>query len=127
MKKEFVIYEGRAFTLEWYYDLRSRSNGLEYFESLTTDRKKKAFSLFQLMGDAGRINNVEKFRYEGDQIYAFKPSPDRFLCFFNKDAKVIITNAFEKKSQKFPETEKERAMRNRDDYIDRIEKGLYYD
>lgn len=126
MKPEYIVIKGSFFTIEWYYDDRGNSQALEYFDSLTEARQDKAFYLFKSMGNTGRIHNEEKFRNEGDQIYAFKPLPDRFLCFFIKGAKIIITNAFEKKTDKLPLREKEKALKNKFDYIDRVKKGLYY-
>lgn len=75
----------------------------------------------------GKILNITKFRYEGDSIYAFKPKPDRFLCFFFSGKKIIITNAFEKKQDKLSTTEKKRALIHQADYKTRIEKGEYYE
>lgn len=68
------------------------------------------------MGDFGKISNEQKFINEGDQIFAFKPSPDRFLCFFFSGGKIIITNAFEKKTAKIPAPEKARAIRYMNEY-----------
>jgi hypothetical protein len=48
------------------------------------------------MGDLGKIFDITKFRNEGDQIFAFKPQPDRYLCFFVVGKKILITNGFEK-------------------------------
>lgn len=79
------------------------------------------------MGDAGKIQDEEKFRNEDDQIYAFKPKPDRFLCFFIKGSKIIVTNAFEKKAAKLPPREKEKALKYKQDYINRVNEGSYYD
>jgi hypothetical protein len=78
------------------------------------------------MGDRGVINNITKFRNEGNGIYAFKPQPDRFLCFFYKGKKVVITNAFVKKQDKLPVSEKERALHRKQNYEKRIEEGTYY-
>ncbi len=83
-------------------------------------------NLFQLIGEVGKILNIEKFRNEGNGIYAFKPQPDRFLCFFTKDNKIIITNGFLKRSDKLPDSEKEKALRYKKDYTDRTEKNIYY-
>ncbi len=127
MKKEFVIYKGKFFTLEWYFNSRGKSAVLEYFNELSLDRKKKLLKLIETMGDVGQIFNKEKFRNEGDQIYAFKPVPDRFLCFFVKGSKIIITNAFEKKTDKLSPTEKDKALKFRDDYLNRVDDGSYYD
>ena len=88
--------------------------------------QKKVFYLFKRMGDIGKINDINKFRNEGDQIYAFKPQPDRFLSFFVKD-NVIITNAFRKKSEKLPINEKLKALRSKEDYFKRSNEGKYYE
>lgn len=127
MKREYIAYQGGEFTLEWYYDIRGQSAALEYFEGLTLDRKKKLLNLFKRLGDIGKVFNTEKFRYEGDQLYALKPSEDRFLCFFFDGAKVIITNAYEKKTAKMPVKEKRRALEAKDDYIKRCKARKYYD
>lgn len=78
------------------------------------------------MGEVGKILNIEKFGNEGNGVYAFKPQPDRFLCFFAKGNKIIITNGFIKKSDKLPKSEKEKALRYMKDYIERTENDIYY-
>lgn len=120
MKEKFIAYLGKKFTLIWYSDDREKSEALEYFESLTPARKKKVAQLFLLLGDSGKIFNKEKFCYEGDQIYALKPQPDRFLCFFFDGSRVIITNAYEKKTKKIPSREKERALKAKENYEKRF-------
>lgn len=111
-----IAYKGPEFTIEWYFDEKGYSNSKEYYSELDLQQQKKVAHLFRLMGDQGEILNIEKFRHEGDQIYAFKSVPDRFLCFFYQEGKIIVTNAFEKKCQKLPPNEKERALKYRDDY-----------
>src|SRR5579862_4668242 len=127
MPKEYIAYKGSFFTLEWYFNDRNKSEAFEYFEGLPIAQQKKILHLFALLGNMGKIFNEEKFRYEGDQIYALKSSPDRFLCFFFEDAKVIITNAYEKKMAKLPAREKEKAIKAKNDYGKRCKKGIYYD
>ncbi len=73
------------------------------------------------------IQNKTIFRNEADGIYAFKPKPDRFLCFFFKGKKIIVTNAFKKKQDKLPKQEKDRALARRADYEARVKKGIYYE
>jgi len=60
-------------------------------------------------------------------VYAFKPQPDRYLCFFFKGKKIIITNAFIKKTDKLPLREKERALAVIEDYEKRVKNGTYYE
>jgi len=127
MIKEYLAHQGDIFTIEWYFDKRGRSQALEYFEKLSLSRKKKLIHLYLLLGDIGKIFNEEKFRYEGNQVYALKPAPDRFLCFFFDGKKVIVTNAYEKKSSKMPTREKERALKYKEDYKKRCKGGIYYE
>ncbi len=83
--------------------------------------------LFKRMGDGGEIKDTTKFNYEGDQVYAFKPQPDRFLCFFFENQKIIVTNGFRKKQAKFPANEKQKALKHKQDYVKRIKENHYYD
>ena len=127
MKKSLIAYEGEVFTLEWYFGANGKSQALDYYESLSTPQKIKLEFLFRMLGDTGKIRSIEKFRDENDQIYAFKPKPHRFLCFFYQGSKIIITNAFEKKQDKMPPREKEKALKFKDDYTKRCKGGIYYD
>jgi len=123
MKQKFIAYEGVKFSIEWYSDDRGKSEVLDYYADLPETRKDKILYLFRLIGDIGKIFNKEKFRYEGEQIYTFKPSSDRFLCFFFDGSKVIVTNAYEKKTSKMPRRELEKALKIKADYIHRTKKG----
>jgi hypothetical protein len=123
-KRDLIAYEGPAFTIEWYWTALGRSPAREYFEALSEDRQDDLLMLLKRMGDLGRIFDKTKFRNEGDQIFAFKPQPDRYLCFFTAGGKIIITNAFVKKSDKLPATEKQRALRAKADFEARVEKEL---
>lgn len=127
MNIDYIAHKGKKFTIEWYFDAYGKSNAFKYFIGLSVDRQKKLVKLFITMAEQGRIFNEQKFTHEGDQIYAFKPVPDRFLCFFFTGAKIIITNGYEKKSQKMPHGEKERAFRYKEDYVRRTGRGEYYE
>jgi hypothetical protein len=127
VKEKLIAHRGKIFTLEWYFDAQGKSDAYEFFTKLTRDRQKKIVHLFCLLGDVGKIFNKEKFRHEDDQIYAFKTSEDRLLCFFFDRAKVIITNGYEKKSTKMPPKEKMRALKAKADYIKRCKNGDYYE
>jgi len=113
--------------IEWYYSSTSRSRARQYYNSLSARERIQLLKLFKRLGDSGEIKDKTKFRYEGHQIYAFKPQPDRFLCFFFGNKKVIVTNAFKKKQDKLPKSEKEKAITLRKDYIQRLKKGNYYE
>src|ERR1700731_4677387 len=116
LPRETVAYQGKEFIIEWYYDARGVSQALEYAEALAAADRKKLAALLMALGDIGQLRNKEKFRYEGDKIYALKPKPHRFLAFFFAGGKMIITNAFAKKSAKLPPGEKARALKCMKDY-----------
>jgi len=126
-KKQYIAYQGNYYTIEWYFDKSDNSQALEYFRTLDKARKIKVFHLFRIMANTGKIHNIQKFRYESDEIYAFKPQPDRFLCFFFEGKKIIVTNAFEKREDKLPLPEKKKALNSKVDYQERCKNGGYYE
>ena len=108
-EKEYIAYKGHEFQIEWYYTPKDESQSLAYYLKLPPEQRRKVMMLFRIMGETGKIREESKFRYEGDKIYTFKPQPHRFLSFFVEGRKIIVTNAFWKKQQKLPKSEKERA------------------
>ena len=125
--KNFIAYEGPKFTIEWYYTEDGKIPALEYFHGLDNDEKIKTLDLFKLMATEGKIYNQQKFRNEHDQIYAFKPKPHRFMCFFFVGKRIIITNGFVKKKDELPAEEKKRALKYQKDYEGRFKAGKYYE
>ncbi len=125
--RNYIAYKGQSFVIEWYFNEAGESQALEYFFKLSDLQQDRTLYLFKRMGDFGKINNKTQFRYEGDEIFAFKPQPDRFLCFFVKGRRIVVTNAFLKKGDKLPREEKKRALKYREDYLTRIEEGNYYE
>jgi len=123
----WTAYEGSEFAIEWFFDEKGYSQPLEYFLGQPEQMQRKLLNLLRLMGDQGKIFDKTKFRNEGDGIYTFKPQPDRYLCFFCKGKKVIVTNAFMKKNQKLPQAEKEQALKACRSYEKRAGEGVYYE
>ncbi len=124
--KEYIVYQGSEYIIEWYFDQKGISKSFNYYQKLDKARRIQLLKLVKRLGDIGKIYNKELFRNEGEKIFAFKPKPDRYLCFFYIEKKVIITNAFTKKSQKIPKEEKEKAIKSMNDYQKRVEEGGYY-
>ena len=114
-----VIYVGECFTVEWYYEENGYSQAYEYFLTTSDIQKRKFLILVKRIADFGKIFDITKFRNEGDNIYAFKPQPDRYLSFFVVGKKIIVTNGFCKKTDKLPDSEKELALRCRNNYLKR--------
>lgn len=122
-----IAYEGSKFTIEWFFDEKGYSQTLEYFLEQPQEKQRKALNLFRLMGEQGKIFDKTKFRYEEDGVYAFKPQPDRYLCFFFKGKKIIVTYAFMKKTPKLPKGEKANALKAQASYERRVQEGTYYE
>lgn len=96
-KNDCIAYQGNKFTIEWFYDDHGYSQAFEYYHFLSDAQKRKLLMLFNRIGEFGKINDKTKFRYEGDDIFTFKPQPDRFFSFFVKGNKIIVAHAFRKK------------------------------
>ena len=116
-KEDCVIYEGLFFQIEWYFDSKGNSQPFDYFQECDLTQKRKFLMLCQRMGDFVKIMDCTKFRNEGDEIFAFKPQPDRYLCFFRKGKKIIVTNTYRKSGDKLPKSQKDLAIKNRTDYL----------
>ena len=62
-------------------------------------------------------------KYLGDGIFElrvnFSSDTSRILYFFFSEGKIILTNGFMKKTQKIPRVEFEKALRYKNDYINR--------
>ena len=122
-----IVYIGTYFTIEWYYDEKGISQAFQYYLSLSDAQKRKLFLLIKRIGDYGKIHDITKFRYEGDNIFALKPQPDRFLSFFVKDKKIIITTGIIKICKKMLIKEKKKAILCRTQYFKRLQEGTYYE
>jgi len=114
-----VIYTGEFFTVEWYYEENGYSQAYEYFLTTSDVQKRKFLILVKRIADYGKVFDTTKFRNEGDNIYAFKPQPDRYLSFFIIGRKIIVTNGFCKKTDKLPDSERELALRYKKNYLNR--------
>ena len=62
-----------------------------------------------------------------DNIFEFKPVNYRFFGFFYKGKKIIITNAYMKKSQKVSKRDLEKAKNMKKTYTARLKRGIYYE
>jgi len=121
--KSHIVYEGSKFIIEWYFDQNKKSIAKEFFSKEIEEIQNKFLVLVKRMGDFGKIFDKTKFRHENDGIYAFKPQPDRYLSFFTDEKKIIITNGFRKKTDKLPKNEKNLAMKYRQEYFERKNRG----
>lgn len=118
LKNSCLIYKETFFAIEWFYDENGYSQPYEYFLKVSDVQKRKFLLLVKKMDDFGKIIAKTKFRKEEDKIYAFKPQPDRYLCFFKVGKKLIVTNAFRKQGDKIPAQEKTLAVNTMNKYYE---------
>ena len=80
------------------------------------------------VAEEGRLFDEAKFRIvdKNERIYEFKPLSERFFNFFYEGRKIIITNAYRKKTQKVDRQAVGRAIRTKRDYESRVKGGRYY-
>lgn len=111
-------YAGKAKRIVWYVDKGGTANGKEFYDTLSTADQVKFEAPFRYLGDHGRITNKEKWRHEGDGIWALKIFKQRLAAFIDGDI-VVITHGYIKKRDAIPPGELQRARRLRDEYMER--------
>jgi uncharacterized protein YnzC (UPF0291/DUF896 family) len=128
-RSECRAYEHQGWRFEWYVNERGNSPSARYYhERLSEDEKDELTAQFEFLAECeGQLRNKEKIRHEGNDLFAFKPKPHRFMAFFVKGKTVIITHGFIKKRDTLPPNEKRKALAYRRDYIERNARGHYYD
>ena len=129
-----LIHCGRYFTAEWYYAPEGRIPALDYYNALAEVDQDRFDDLIRYICEAkpGTILPKTLYRIEdhAHKIYALKPRAERFFNFATIDAKIIITNAYHKHSQKMTKADLEcmkAAVRQKQDYLRRTLEGTYYE
>jgi len=128
-KEEYVFYQGEKFQVEFYFTETGKMPAKEYLEKESLEVQVKLAALVQYIADHGKLFDITKFRKVDtkDNIFEFKPVDHRFFSFFYKGKKIIITNAYMKKSQKVSKRDLEKAKNMKKTYIDRFKGGIYYE
>lgn len=95
---------------------------LDFYRSLDDKVKVKIQYVFELIKQVDRV--PEKFLapmagYDGlfEIRIEFQSNIYRVFCCFDKGQLVVLLNGFQKKTQKTPKDEIERAMRLKDEYF----------
>ena len=128
-KEEYIYYQGDKFQVEFYFTETGEIPAKEYLENTPLNIKIKLAVLVKRIAEAGKIFDITKFRMvdHKEKIFEFKPKGYRFFNFFHEGRKVIITNAYMKKSQKVSRKALEKAKTIKKDYISRVKRGIYYE
>lgn len=96
---------------------------LEFFETLTPEVRKKFNWTLQLISTVDRVP-VKYFKHltNSSGIYEVRVESSsniyRVFCFFDKGNLIVLTNGFQKKTQKTPKIELELAEKLKKQYFD---------
>lgn len=95
---------------------------IDFYKNLDIDVKSKFKYVFELIRQIEKV--PKKFLapmtgYDGlfDVRVEYKSNIYRVFCCFDKGKLVVLFNGFQKKTQKTPKTEIEKAMRLKDEYF----------
>lgn len=126
-KREMVICEGGCFTVEWGAASNGECQARDYYDELNTGDRARALALFVRMANVGKIFDTTRFTKETAKLYAFKPQPHRFFCFFVQGRRVVIVTAYRKQGDKVPRREIARAEAVRGQWFERseVEEDIY--
>ncbi len=127
--EDYIFYCGEKFQVEFYFTEKGILPAKEYFDASERQVKIKLLALVKYIADNGRLFDETKFRLvdRKEKIYEFKPMAERFFSFFYDGGRIIITNAYQKKSQKVDRRELARAISFKGDYEFRVKGGVYYE
>ena len=122
-KSKKILYQGAKFTVEYAIQNNGSYEAEEFIDSLSIPDRTKIIRIIKYFAETARIFNDEKFKkIEGD-IWEFKNYQTRVFMYHCATGCIALTNGVIKKSKKTPETDKERAIRIKEEYTI-IRKGL---
>ena len=117
------ITDGSSFEiLAW--GTRDKCRTLEFLTELEhRDRNEfeKMMSLLDWTANHGPPKNREKFRNLGDEIYEFKTTRIRLLCFFQPGRLIVCTHGVAKPKKRELTKEKKVAVSIRGEYLKEME------
>jgi phage-related protein len=111
-----TLYEGTAFAI--LAMVRDGRNAVVEFlrDDLQQTERAKVMALLEYVAEHGPPLNEEKFRHEGNGIYALKTSAVRLYGFFDGQRRIVLTHGFKKHARggkKVQAREREHAERMR--------------
>ncbi|MDD4879215.1 MAG: type II toxin-antitoxin system RelE/ParE family toxin [Candidatus Omnitrophica bacterium] len=129
LTEDYIFYCGNKIEVEFYFTEEGEIPAKEFLESINEAKLiGKLMGYAKLIAEQGTLYDEKKFRIvaKKQRMYEFKPMAFRFFSFFS-GGKLIITNGYMKKSQKVKREELNRAIRYKNDYLFRVERGEYYE
>ncbi len=95
----------------------------DFLDSLSDDLLEKITAVFKLVENLDMVPTKFFKKLSGTKLFEIRVEWQsniyRFPCFFHKNSLVILTHGFQKKKQKTPAKELEKAKKYRDDFLRR--------
>ena len=128
-KEDYIFYQGEKLQVEFYFTETGEMPAKEYLEKESLEVKVKLAALVKYIAGHGGLFNKTKFRKvdSKEKIFEFKPTNHRFFSFFYEGQKIIITNAYRKKTQKVNKRNLEKVRNMKITYTGRVKEGGYYE
>lgn len=116
------------FTIEFYRKEDGSCPITAFLDSLDNKLRAKTLRMIMLLQINGNELREPYSKSLGDGIFElrtkFGSDVTRVLYFFVMERKIILTNGFVKKTQKTPKQEIELSKKYRNEYLNRIERGI---
>jgi phage-related protein len=110
-------------SVEFYSDGDGDSAVLDWYESLDEKTKAKLIWVFQLLETNGIEVGMPYIKPLGDKLYEVRVEVNRnafrVIYFLYTGRRFILLHGFQKKTQKTPKKELDRAKKYLDDFLDR--------
>lgn len=104
-----MAYRGERFTIEWARDASGSPRAKEFFDGLSDSDQAKVLTLFQRLGDIGRIRNSTKFKKVADDLWEFKSYQVRLLGDYRPGRRFLIATGLKKKRDRHRPKDLEKA------------------
>ena len=114
------------FKVSFYFDLNNKSEVYDLLEDLKKKKSKdakinrnKILAYIKLLEKRGVLIGEPICKHLEGEIYELRPLDNRILFFYHEDDQYILLTHFEKKTNKTPKREIERAKSKMNEYISR--------
>jgi len=104
---------------------------LDFISGLDKKLKAKVFRDLQLLEHNGNNLGMPFSKYLEDGIFELRTKLGsditRIFYFFVIHKQIVVTNGFKKKTVRTPYNEIQKAKKYKNDFLDKLQKGGYYD
>jgi len=117
LPEEMVVYRGRAAQIAYARDAAGRLPAREFLENETSEKDQAAlYRVIERLAESGKVSNREKFKKLDGEIWEIKSFQLRIGAFRLRSV-WYLTHGFQKKRDKWPKAQIERAERIRQEHL----------